>query len=71
MWVFAVLGYTQAWRTRRRLFHAFFQRNAIPEYRPVHLGQCRRFLQRLLYTPEDFMALARQYVPSSLRVSCT
>ncbi|EIW55314.1 cytochrome P450 [Trametes versicolor FP-101664 SS1] len=60
MWVFAVLGYTQAWRTRRRLFHTFFQRSVIPEYRPVHSGQCRRFLHRLLTTPEDFMSLSRQ-----------
>ncbi|OJT02970.1 O-methylsterigmatocystin oxidoreductase [Trametes pubescens] len=59
-WVFAVLGYTQAWRTRRRLFHTFFQRSAIPQYRPIHLRQCHRFLQRLLTTPDDFMSLARQ-----------
>lgn len=66
MWEFAIIGYNQAWRVRRRLFHTFFQPSAIPKYYPVHLRKCRRFLQRLLATPEDFMSLARQYVLSSL-----
>ncbi len=66
MWEFAIQGYTQAWRVRRRLFHTFFQPSAIPQYHPVHVRECRRFLQRLLATPEDFMPLARQYVLASL-----
>lgn len=66
MYEFAVQGYTQEWRIRRRLFHTFFQPSAIPQYHPVHVRECRRFLQWLLATPEDFLTLARQYVFASL-----
>lgn len=66
MYEFAVQGYTQEWRIRRRLFHTFFQPGAIPQYHPVHVRECRRFLQRLLATPEEFLSLARQYVSASL-----
>lgn len=55
-------GYTQTWRKNRRAFHDAFHPNAIPQYRPIHLRQCHRFLQRLLEEPENFIALARQYV---------
>ncbi|EIW55305.1 cytochrome P450 [Trametes versicolor FP-101664 SS1] len=59
MYEFAVQGYTQEWRIRRRLFHTFFQPSAIPQYHPVHVRECQRFRQRLLATPEEFLSLAR------------
>ncbi|KAI0642608.1 O-methylsterigmatocystin oxidoreductase [Trametes meyenii] len=59
MWEFSVQRYAPAWRQRRRIFHNFFNHNVIPNYRAVHLRESRRFLQRLLDTPEDFVALAR------------
>nr|BED43018.1 cytochrome P450 monooxygenase [Trametes versicolor] len=66
MWEFAIIGYNQAWRVRRRLFHTFFQPSAIPKYHPVHVRECRRFLQRLLATPEDFMPLARHVFSATI-----
>ncbi|KAI0642607.1 O-methylsterigmatocystin oxidoreductase [Trametes meyenii] len=66
MWEFAIQGYSQAWRQRRRAFHGFFHPNAVPEYRPIHLRECRRFLQRLLDTPQDFVALARHVFSASI-----
>ncbi|KAI0350845.1 O-methylsterigmatocystin oxidoreductase [Trametes cingulata] len=65
-WEFAIQGYTQAWRQRRRAFHGFFQANAVPAYRPVHLRSCRRFLQRLLEKPEDYLRLARHIFTSTI-----
>ncbi|KAI0676518.1 O-methylsterigmatocystin oxidoreductase [Trametes maxima] len=59
MWEFSVQRYAPAWRQRRRIFHNFFNRNVIHNYRAVHLRESRRFLQRLLDNPEDFVALAR------------
>ncbi|KAI0367639.1 O-methylsterigmatocystin oxidoreductase [Pilatotrama ljubarskyi] len=65
-WEFAIQGYTQAWRQRRRAFHGFFQANAVPSYRPVHLRSCRRFLQRLLEEPKDYLRLARHIFTSTI-----
>ncbi|KAL7277361.1 hypothetical protein ACG7TL_009221 [Trametes sanguinea] len=66
IWEFALLGYTQEWRQRRRVFHGAFQPSVIPKYRPVHLRECRRFLQRLLDTPNDFIALARHVFSATI-----
>nr|BED43019.1 cytochrome P450 monooxygenase [Trametes versicolor] len=66
MYEFAVQGYTQEWRIRRRLFHTFFQPSAIPQYHPVHVRECRRFLHRLLATPEDFLSLARHVFSATI-----
>ncbi|KAL1946267.1 hypothetical protein VTO73DRAFT_15394 [Trametes versicolor] len=65
-WQFAVQGYTQTWRKNRRAFHDAFHPNAIPQYRPIHLRQCHRFLQRLLEEPENFIALARHVFSASI-----
>ncbi|KAI0326165.1 O-methylsterigmatocystin oxidoreductase [Cubamyces sp. BRFM 1775] len=59
MWQFGFLGYNQKWRQRRRVFHQTFQPSALPRFRPIQLRECRRYLRRLLDTPEDFLALAR------------
>ncbi|KAI0822975.1 O-methylsterigmatocystin oxidoreductase [Trametes gibbosa] len=66
MWEFAIQGYTPGWRLRRRTFHGFFQPSAVSNYYPVHLRECRRFLQRLLNTPEDFIALARHVFSATI-----
>ncbi|KAI0642611.1 CyP450 monooxygenase [Trametes meyenii] len=59
MWEFTLLGYTQAWRERRRMFHRFFNHNVVSEYRPIHLRESHRFLQRLMDAPQDIVELSR------------
>ncbi|KAF8884165.1 cytochrome P450 [Infundibulicybe gibba] len=49
------LPYGSAWRARRRLFHEHFHMGVIEKYRPIQARESRRFLQRLLDTPENFM----------------
>ncbi|KAH9847428.1 cytochrome P450 [Lenzites betulinus] len=58
-WQFGLHGYNQSWRERRKDFHSAFQAHMMEQYQPVHLRECRKFLQRLLKTPEDFMSLTR------------
>ena len=50
------MGYGPNWRQQRRTFHEFFQQGAIPKYQLIFLRQAKRFLQRLLITPEKFIA---------------
>ncbi|KAI0367632.1 O-methylsterigmatocystin oxidoreductase [Pilatotrama ljubarskyi] len=66
MWEFAIQGYTPEWRTRRRMFHTFFQHSVVPDYRPIHLRECRRFLLRLSQTPEDLVPLARHVFSATI-----
>ncbi|EIW55318.1 O-methylsterigmatocystin oxidoreductase [Trametes versicolor FP-101664 SS1] len=59
LWQFSLKGYTQTWRQYRKDFHSTFHPNAIPQYRPIHLREGRRLLQRLLETPENYLAITR------------
>ncbi|KAJ3555828.1 hypothetical protein NM688_g2361 [Phlebia brevispora] len=47
-WNFSILPYGQRWRDRRRVFHHYFNQNAVAHYHPVQLRETRAFLQRLL-----------------------
>ncbi|KAF7348409.1 O-methylsterigmatocystin oxidoreductase [Mycena sanguinolenta] len=53
---FTFQQYSDRWRERRRLFHQYFRRDAIPAYHPIQLGKIRNFLCDLLCTPADFAA---------------
>ncbi|KAF8884166.1 cytochrome P450 [Infundibulicybe gibba] len=53
--IFTFLPYGSAWRTRRRMFHEHFNMNVVDKYKPTQARESRRFLQRLLDTPDDFM----------------
>ncbi|KAI0631045.1 O-methylsterigmatocystin oxidoreductase [Trametes polyzona] len=66
LWEFAIQGYTQEWRVRRRTFHGFFQPGVLAQYYPVHLRECRLFLHRLLATPKDFISLARHVFSATI-----
>ncbi|KAH9847427.1 O-methylsterigmatocystin oxidoreductase [Lenzites betulinus] len=63
---FAIQGYTPGWRLRRRTFHGFFQQSVVPNYYPVHLRECHRVLNRLLDTPEDFIAFVRHMFAATI-----
>ncbi|KAI0350839.1 O-methylsterigmatocystin oxidoreductase [Trametes cingulata] len=65
-WQFVLQGYTLAWRQRRKDFHGAFHPNAIIQFQPIHLRECRRFLQRLLVTPENFAPLARHVFSATI-----
>ncbi|KAM5531521.1 hypothetical protein V8D89_014786, partial [Ganoderma adspersum] len=64
--IFALTGYGPGWRRQRRTFHEFFQQGAIPQYRPIFLRQAKRFLQRLLITPEKFIAHSHLVIGASI-----
>ncbi|KAF7348416.1 hypothetical protein MSAN_01795800 [Mycena sanguinolenta] len=51
---FVIIPYSDKWRERRRLFHQYFRRDAIPAYHPVYLRKIRDLLRGLLSTPADF-----------------
>ncbi|KAH6919271.1 cytochrome P450 98A3 [Coprinopsis sp. MPI-PUGE-AT-0042] len=58
-WGFAVLKYGNAWRERRRAFHAFFTPSQIPSYHPIIEEGIHNWLHRLSSKPEDFFADTR------------
>ncbi|KAF8880683.1 cytochrome P450 [Infundibulicybe gibba] len=53
--VITFLPYGSAWRVRRRMFHERFHMGVVGQYKPIQARESRRFLQRLLDTPDDFM----------------
>ncbi|KAF7346528.1 O-methylsterigmatocystin oxidoreductase [Mycena sanguinolenta] len=55
-WDFGIpaIPYSDKWRERRRLFHQYFRRDAIPAYHPVYFRKIRDLLRDLLSTPEEF-----------------
>ncbi|KAF8884168.1 cytochrome P450 [Infundibulicybe gibba] len=53
--IMAFLPYGSAWRARRRVFHENFHMGVAGQYRPTQAREARKFLQRLLDTPENFM----------------
>ncbi|KAF7789958.1 hypothetical protein EIP86_000906 [Pleurotus ostreatoroseus] len=56
---FAFMGYGNAWREQRRMFHQHFNGQAILKYAPQFPRAARDLLLRLLERPEDFMAHLR------------
>ena len=56
---FALVGYSAAWRQRRRVFHDFFHRGAVAQYRPIHRRGVQRLLKKLLHEPAKFLDHSR------------
>lgn len=54
------LAYGSLWRMQRKLFHEFFQFNAVSKYLPVQKRVAHNFLRRLLVTPDDFLLHIKQ-----------
>ena len=56
----SIMPYGSWWRKHRRLFHEYFQRNAVITYQPIQRQEVRAFLRRLLITPDNFFQHIRQ-----------
>ncbi|KAF7348404.1 hypothetical protein MSAN_01794400 [Mycena sanguinolenta] len=56
---FAFMPHSDKWRERRRLFHQYFRRDAIPAYHSVYLRKIQDLLRGLLSTPADFATHTR------------
>lgn len=61
-WNFIGMQYGAKWREQRRLFQNYFHAGNIQNYQPQEIQNVSKMLERLLDTPEDFMAHIRQYV---------
>lgn len=60
---FAFLGYGDDWREHRRLFHQYFNANAVHGYHPKMMREARELLGRLLVSSDgDFMKNLRVWV---------
>ena len=55
-----LLPYGELWRRHRRLFHHFFNVNAVSKYQPIQRREVHAFLRRLLDTPDNFFHHIRQ-----------
>ena len=54
MWEFVFQNNGPTVKRCRSTFHKFFQSGAVPQYRPNFLQATKKFLTRLLTSPEDF-----------------
>ena len=61
-WNIGFLGYGNKWRRRRRLFHQFFNMNAVTNFDDYQRKYTYRFISRLSQTPEGFLGHAKLYV---------
>ncbi|THH06077.1 hypothetical protein EW146_g9722 [Bondarzewia mesenterica] len=52
---FTFLPYSEAWRTKRRMFHQHFRESAIPKYHAIQQKFATEALKKLLDTPQDFL----------------
>lgn len=59
MYEFALMGYSTPWRQRRRVFHSFFHRDAVTQYRPIHRRGVQRLLNKLRNEPAKFLDHSR------------
>lgn len=59
-WAMPVLGYGQAWRKSRKMFHHYFIMNGGRTFQGMQLDGTRRFLSNLHIDPQNFLAHTRQ-----------
>ena len=55
-----LMPYGLRWRRHRKLFHEYFNHNAVTKYQPIQRQEVQAFLRRLLVTPDDFLHHIRQ-----------
>ncbi|KAI0676617.1 CyP450 monooxygenase [Trametes maxima] len=65
-WVLTMLHYGPWWRRHRRAFHQFFNAAAVAQYEPLQRKQIKRFLLRLLSTPQDFTGHIRHLFAATI-----
>lgn len=66
-WTFAVNGYGDKWRKRRRAFHGQMHQGIAPIYQGVQMREARVFHKQLLDDTDDIPGLARRLGLLSLR----
>lgn len=54
-WSFGMMNYGERWKKHRKVFHQFFNQNAVDKYRPVQTREGRMLLRRLLKNPDGFL----------------
>jgi hypothetical protein len=47
--------YGEKWRTHRRLFHQYYNMNAVTEFEPHETKATHEFMYRLVHAPDDFV----------------
>lgn len=61
-WNFGAMQYGVEWRTHRRVFHRYFQIEAVKRYKPVQESRVHKYLHQLYNRPHDLVRLNRQFV---------
>ncbi|CAL1709849.1 unnamed protein product [Somion occarium] len=65
-WAMPVLGYGQAWRKSRKMFHHYFIMNGGRTFQGMQLDGTRRFLSNLHIDPQNFLAHTRHAVVTTI-----
>ncbi|KAF5325396.1 hypothetical protein D9619_009676 [Psilocybe cf. subviscida] len=63
---FAMGRYGSWWRRHRRSFNEYFRASAVWKYQPIQALETRIFLNRLLQSPDKFLAHIREALASSI-----
>jgi hypothetical protein len=58
-WGFFAMSYGDAWRVRRRAFHAVNLADQVIDYQPGQLAGAHLFLQNLIDDPKGFVAACK------------
>ena len=59
-WNHAFMPYDERWREQSRVFHQFFNPNAVQNYAADQRREAHRLAMRLINQPEDFVRHIRQ-----------
>ncbi|KAI0705578.1 CyP450 monooxygenase [Earliella scabrosa] len=65
-WVLTLLHYGPWWRRHRRIFHQFFNTNAIVDYRPSQRREAHLLVLRLIKDPASFVHHIRHLFGSTI-----
>ncbi|KAF8891877.1 cytochrome P450 [Infundibulicybe gibba] len=63
IWDFGHLPYSDLWRRHRKMFHQYFQHNAVSEFTDVQTAATADLLHMLVEKPDNFRSHVRQYLP--------
>ncbi|KAI0078415.1 cytochrome P450 [Panus rudis PR-1116 ss-1] len=61
-----LMRYSQRWRSRRRLFHQYFNENSFQQWRPIQVEETQKFLRRMLDDPHGIDINTRLLLAASI-----
>jgi cytochrome P450 len=54
-WSFGMMSYGDQWKKHRKVFHQYFNQNAVEKYHHIQIRESRVLLKHLIENPDDFL----------------